>query len=66
MTDSDRIHQYVQRLPENMQSEVLRFVENLLFESLESSVLSEQALAKDWNRPEEDQAWQGLPSVRPE
>lgn len=26
----------------------------------ETAVLSEAALAKDWNRPEEDEAWQHL------
>lgn len=29
-------------------------------ESQNSSNLSEASLAKDWNRPEEDQAWQHL------
>jgi hypothetical protein len=29
-------------------------------ESQYSSNLSESALAKDWNRPEEDEAWQHL------
>jgi hypothetical protein len=28
----------------------------------ESALLSETALAKDWSRPEEDQAWSGLQS----
>jgi len=30
MPVADRIHQYVKRLPERLQSEVLHFVENLL------------------------------------
>jgi hypothetical protein len=30
----------------------------------ETALLSEQALAKDWNRPEEDEAWSHLQSVR--
>jgi hypothetical protein len=30
----------------------------------EDSLLSEQALAEDWNRPEEDAAWSHLGEVR--
>jgi hypothetical protein len=30
----------------------------------ETALLSEQALAEDWNRPEEDEAWSHLQQVR--
>lgn len=30
----------------------------------ESALLSEEALAQDWNRPEEDEAWAHLQQVR--
>lgn len=30
----------------------------------ESALLSEAALAEDWNRPEEDEAWSDLQSAR--
>jgi hypothetical protein len=30
----------------------------------ETALLSEQALAEDWNRPEEDKAWSHLQQVR--
>ena len=30
----------------------------------ETTLLSEAALAEDWNRPEEDEAWQHLQSER--
>ena len=30
----------------------------------ETALLSEQALAKDWNRPEEDAAWSYLQSAK--
>ena len=30
----------------------------------ESALLSEAALAEDWNRPEEDEAWSHLQQVR--
>ena len=29
-------------------------------ETFDASLLSEAALAEDWNRPEEDEAWQNL------
>ena len=32
-------------------------------EAPESALLSEQALAEDWNRPEEDEAWSHLQQV---
>ena len=32
--------------------------------SAESALLSEAALAEDWNRPEEDEAWSHLQQVR--
>lgn len=38
-------------LPENLQQEVLLN---------ETALLSEQALARDWNRPEEDEAYAGF------
>lgn len=52
-------------LPESMQQEVFDFVEFLhakaarrtLPSKHESALLSEQALAVDWNRPEENSAW---------
>lgn len=33
-------------------------------EAAESALLSEPALAEDWNRPEEDDAWSHLQQVR--
>ena len=30
----------------------------------ETTLLSEQSLAEDWNRPEEDEAWSHLQKVR--
>ena len=48
-------------LPENLQQEVLDFGEFIGRKQLDSfnetARLSEQALAKDWNRPEEEEAW---------
>jgi hypothetical protein len=55
----------ISALPEPMQQEVLDFIEFMhakvarqtLPSKHESALLSEQALAADWNRPEEDEAW---------
>ena len=48
-------------LPENLQQEVLDFVEFISRKQLallnETTLLSEQALAEDWIRPEEEDAW---------
>lgn len=51
-------------LPEVSLQEVLDFVKFLKVkasrELLETALLSESALRKDWLRPEEDEAWQSL------
>jgi len=46
MAVSDRIQQYVQRLPERMQSEVLTFVEYLLSKSEQEEA---QQHERDWS-----------------
>jgi len=51
-------------LPEASLQEVLDFVRFLKAkateEHLETALLSESSLRKDWLRPEEDEAWQSL------
>lgn len=55
----------ISALPEPMRQEVFDFIEFIqtkaarqaLPPKYESALLSEQALATDWNRPEEDEAW---------
>jgi len=55
----------ISALFEPMQQEVIDFIEFMqakvapqaLQSKHESSLLSQQALATDWNRPEEDEAW---------
>jgi len=55
----------ISALPEPMQQEVFDFIEfmhlkaaRLAMSSKQNpALLSEQALAADWNRPEEDDAW---------
>jgi hypothetical protein len=55
----------ISALPEPMQQEVFDFIEFMQTKATrqtlpfkhESALLSEQALAVDWNQPEEDVAW---------
>ena len=58
----------ISALPEPMQQEVFNFIEFMhakvvrqaLPSKHEPALLSEQALAVDWNRPEEDNAWRSF------
>ena len=54
----------ISNVPEPMLEEVLDFIKFLENKSrkkiAETAVLSEAALAKDWLKPEEDEAWQDL------
>ncbi|MDP2100528.1 MAG: DUF2281 domain-containing protein [Methylobacter sp.] len=55
----------ISALPEPMQQEVFNFIDFMHEKSVrlaisakqESDLLSDQALAADWKRPEEDNAW---------
>jgi len=55
----------ISALPEPVQQEVFDFIEFMqakvarqaLTPKHESALLSERALATDWNRPEEDEVW---------
>ncbi len=58
------IDKEVASLPEILQREVYDFARFLRLknenESFNGLLLSESALAKDWNTPEEDKAWANL------
>ncbi len=64
MSTRDLIEKEVANLPEPLQREVYDFVRFLRLKSDDESfnglLLSEAALAKDWNTPEEDAAWASL------
>ena len=69
MTLLEQIEKQLSTLPPEKQSEVLDFIEflqqraNALQPALiiaETALLSEAALAEDWMRPEEDEAWSYL------
>jgi hypothetical protein len=47
-------------LPEARRALVTILEDTPKTEGLETALLSEQALAVDWNRPEEDEAWSHL------
>jgi len=54
----------IEKVPEPLLDEVLDFVQFLKARisagTREIAIASEPSLAKDWLRPEEDEAWQGL------
>jgi len=64
MMTHELIEKEVQALPEALQREVYDFARFLRCRNAEESfnglLLSETALAKDWNTPEEDAAWASL------
>ncbi|MGD0388285.1 MAG: DUF2281 domain-containing protein [Tepidisphaeraceae bacterium] len=64
MSTRELIERELADLPEPLQREVYDFVRFLRHKSDDESfnglLLSESALAKDWNTPEEDAAWASL------
>ncbi len=64
LTDKEMILQELEELPEDSLPEVLDFIRFLKEKhaeaGLESALLSERVLGRDWLRPEEDEAWQDL------
>ena len=64
MSTRELIDHEVAALPEPLQRQVYDFVRFLKIEnekdSFDGLLLSESALAKEWNAPEEDAAWARL------
>ena len=64
MSTRELIEKEVSGLPEPLQREVYDFARFLRTknegDSFNGLLLSESALAKDWNTPEEDAAWASL------
>ena len=62
--DKEAILQELEELPDDFVDEVLDFIRFLKEKhakaKLETALLSEATLGKDWLRPEEDEAWQDL------
>ncbi|MBE9009670.1 DUF2281 domain-containing protein [Pseudanabaenaceae cyanobacterium LEGE 13415] len=64
MQAKEQLLHEIDEIPDFLLEEILDFVQFLkskhLQNKLEISVMSESALAKDWLRPEDDEAWQDL------
>lgn len=64
MDTKEKLINEIENTPEPFLSEVLDFVHFLKakasWEKLDVAVMSESSLAKDWLKPEEDAAWEGL------
>ena len=64
MSMSELIEKEVSAMPEPLQREVYDFARFLRLKNGDDSfnglLLSESALAEDWNTPEEDAAWASL------
>lgn len=64
MTTFESVLREIEHAPEALLREVLDFVrsrkQRLAQEQFDGAAASENVLAKDWNLPEEDEAWRGL------
>ena len=64
MSTSELLHKEIEQTPEPVLREVYHFLQFLKQqtqdERFDGLALSEAALAKDWNTPEEDAAWASL------
>ena len=66
MNSKEQIIQEIEYIPESILNEVIDFIQFLKHkhllsqEKLETALLSESSLQKDWLTPEEDEAWQHL------
>ena len=64
MTNHAVLLQEIETLPATCINEVIDFVawikQRKISQSPETMLLSEASLAKDWNTPEEDEAWAAL------
>ena len=64
MTGINQLINEIETLPSEYFQEIMDFVSQLKLKHLkdipETMILSESSLAKDWNTPEEDEAWANL------
>lgn len=73
MKIEEKIVQEMKYIPESLLNEILDFIQFLKqkhlkqqplelkeINSLETALLSESSLGKDWLKPEEDEAWRNL------
>ena len=64
ISKKDQIIEELDKFPEKLLDEIFDYVEylkgKLIKENMETAIMSESSLKKDWSRPEEDEAWQNL------
>ena len=64
MSKKDIIIDELKQIPEKFLDEILDYIkflkEKLLKQKMETAIMSESSLKKDWLRPEEDEAWLDL------
>ena len=64
MSKKELLLKEIEEISEPILDEVIDFIQFLktktMQENLSITIASESALRKDWLRPEEDEAWQGL------
>ena len=65
MLIKETLAQEIKNLPENLLQEIYDYILFLKYrkkkgEEIETHFASENSLAKDWNTPEEDEAWKDL------
>lgn len=64
MTKKELLMRELSEVPEPLLEELLDFIRRLKSrrgpERLETALASESSLAKDWLKPEEDEAWRDL------
>ncbi|RUT05914.1 hypothetical protein DSM106972_031200 [Dulcicalothrix desertica PCC 7102] len=64
MSTKDLLLKEIDQTPEYLLTEILDFVQFVknkhLQEKIEITIMSESSLAKDWLKPEEDEAWKDL------
>jgi hypothetical protein len=64
METKELIHKEIEVFPDTYLEEILDFIHFLkgkaLKEKMGAAILSESVLAKDWQSPEEDEAWKNL------
>ena len=64
ISKKDQIIEELDKFPEKLVDEILHYMkylkEKYSTENIETAIMSESSLKKDWFRQEEDEAWQDL------
>ncbi|MBM4177051.1 MAG: DUF2281 domain-containing protein [Ignavibacteria bacterium] len=64
MTKKELLISEIEQIPESLLDDVFDFINYLktkiVKEEIDTAIMSESLLSKDWLRPEEEKAWQNL------